>query len=465
MLRGGIGFWQPWLAVRSVLGAITVTTATCFLLACSGTGGAAPGTPPNAPGSSIQGIPPAPPPTSPPPGTPTTPSGGGTGGGTGGSGGGGGSGTGGGGTPVISPAFVYVVERAPNTNVPSGFIDAFQIDHTTGTLFAVAGSPFSTNHSTQAIALTPSGAFGYVVANDFVGNNFTNVLLVYAFNSGVPMLRQTLALGTGIGGFTAVDPTGKFLYLSFDSNNPGTSGIAVFTIQSDGRLVQSPPLAHTDVNPGRITVDSHSRFLYTTTDTTNRIWGFSIDSSTGTLTAVPNSPLTAPRNVPQVGKEPITLNALLDPTGQRLFVIDNVNSNILGYAVDQTSGALTQLPGSTGPVDNFELFAPAMDPQGRFLYVAAFNTDEITGFSLTANPSSADLPVLPGVPVPTSGVPNRSCTLDATGAFLYSVEDDAASNTGRLDGYVVDPRSGALTRLPFSPVTLAGSPFEVVSGP
>jgi 6-phosphogluconolactonase (cycloisomerase 2 family) len=357
-----------------------------------------------------------------------------------------------------------VVETASNTNMPSGFIEAFQLDRTTGTLFSVSGSPFPANHNTQAMALSPSGAFGYVVANDFVNNIFTNVLLVYAFTNGVPTLRQTLTLGIGIGGFAAVDPTGRFLYLSKDSNDPATSGIALFMIQSNGTLIQSPLFARTDVNPGRIAIDSHARFLYTDTDTTNRIWGFSIDSKTGVLTAVPNSPVTVARSLPPAGKQPITLNTLLDPTGQRLFVVDNVNARILGYAVDQTNGGLTLLPGTTGPEDNLELFAPAMDPQGRFLYVGAFNIDLITGFSLMSNPSSADLPLLPNLPVRTSSAPNRFMTLDPSGSFLYSVEDDTAGIAGRLDGYRVDPGSGTLTLL-FSPVTLAAPPFMVVSGP
>jgi 6-phosphogluconolactonase (cycloisomerase 2 family) len=360
---------------------------------------------------------------------------------------------------------LYVVETGANTDVPSGFIDAFRINGGTGTLSSVAGSPFSTNHSTQAIAVTPSGAFGYVVANDFVNNNFTNVLLVYAFTNGVPTLRQTLTLGTGIGGFAAVDPTGKFVYVSLDSNDPATSGLVLFTVQSDGTLIQSPVLTHTDVNPGRIAMDAQGRFLYTDTDTTNRIWGFRIDSTTGALIGIPNTPVSVPRNVPQAGKQPITLNALLDPTGQRLFVVDNVNSTILVYAVGQTNGELTQLPGRTGPVNNFELFAPATDPQGRFLYVGAFNTGEITGFSLAGDLSSADLTVLPGMPVPTSGAPNRSITLDPVGSFLYSVEDNTIGNAGKLDGYRLDPASGSLTPLSSNPITLAGSPFAVVSAP
>ncbi len=408
------------------------------LFACSGVGGATPG----AAG-----------------GTPTGGSPGGSSGGSGGGSGGSGGNSGGttGGTPGTSTSFVYVVDSSPNQ------IETFKLDRTSGVLTS-AGAPLMVGHAIANLSVSSNGKFAYGVANDFVSNTFINVLLAFSIDStsGLPTLIQTTPLGNGSGGSATVDPTAKFVFVSVDSNDTTGSGIAVFAVQSNGTLVQTGPLVPTDVNPGHIVVDLQDRFLFTDTSATNRVWGYTINAI-GALTPIPNTPFTIQRSIPQAGKEPTNFNEVLDPTGQRLFVVDNINARINVFTVNQTTGAIT-LQGVTTIPHFEELFAPAMDPKGRFLYIGEFNTNAITGFSVVSTTNPA-FPVIHGLPVTTSGAPNWRVVVDSTSSFVYSVEVDAVGDIGRLDGYVIDQNSGTLTRLPSTPVILQGSPSWIAVGP
>lgn len=377
---------------------------------------------------------------------------GGTGGGTGGSGGSGGSG---GGTPApATGTYVYVVDLSPNV------IETFKVDVTSGALTS-AGAPLALGHTLNNLSITPNGKFAYGMANDLTGNEFGNFLLSFTFdtNTGLPTLKDTLQLGTGIGGSTAVDPSGKFLYVSVDSNNSTGSGIAVFNVQADGTLSRNGGVVPTDPNPGHLAIDPKGRFLYVDTASTNKEWGFAINSTTGSLSPVPNTPFTIQRQLPVAGKEPVNLNSLVDPAGQRLFVVDNINARVNVFTIDQGNGGIT-LQGVTTLTQFVELFAPAMDPKGRFLYVGAFNDDTITGFSI-ASTATPQFNVLPGMPAHTSGAPNWWMVVDASANFLYSVQNGGVGDIGNIDGYRIDQNTGGLTRLASTPVKTAGSPFWI----
>lgn len=421
--------------VPTVLLALSVFVLLLGLVACSGVGATNAG---------------------PPSGTATGGPPGGSGGSSGGGGNTAGPGPSGGGTPGTSFTFVYVVDSSPNV------IETYRMDRTSGAL-TVAGEPFVVGHNLTNLAVSSNGRFGYGVANDFANNTFTNVLLSFSFDpaSGLPNLIQTFALGNGAGGSAAVDPTGRFVFVSIDSNTSTGSGVAVFNVQSDGTLVQNGNVMTTDVNPGHIAVDSKDRFLFTDTSVTNNVWGFTINTTTGTLTQTPNTPFTIQRSVPQAGKEPTNFNALLDPSGQRLFVVDNINATVNVFFVDQGNGAIA-FQGATVSPQFEELFAPAIDPKGRFLYIAAFNTNAITGFSVI-NPTP-NFQVISGLPVTTSGAPNWWMVVDSSSTFVYSVEVDAVGDTGKLDGYQINQTSGTLIRLGSTPITLKGSPAWIAIG-
>lgn len=89
------------------------------------------------------------------------------------------------------------------------------------------------------------------------------------------------------------------------------------------------------------------------------ILGFSIDGTSGTLTALPGSPFVNP-----------TANAFSitsDPKGQFLFISGDTTQQVSAFAINQTDGTLTYTGTYAVGVNSWDA---TTDGQGRFLYVA-----------------------------------------------------------------------------------------------
>src|ERR1700680_659292 len=89
---------------------------------------------------------------------------------------------------------------------------------------------------------------------------------------------------------------------------------------------------------------------------------FSVNSMTGALSEVPGSPFA-------VGSSPCCI--AVDPTGRFVYVANSTSNDIAGFSVSPSTGVLTPLPGSPFVTGNNPV-ALAVDPTGRFLYVSAY---------------------------------------------------------------------------------------------
>jgi 6-phosphogluconolactonase (cycloisomerase 2 family) len=386
----------------------------------------------------------------------------------------------------VSSPIIYVSENTQN----SGVIEAFAVNMNSGVLAPVSGSPFSTNYSTGGdMAVSPNGAFAYVLAVKYPAGTCCvgpTSLLVYALDptSGAPALKQALAT-TGIPSASAISvhPSGQFIYLTPYSDNSGNTGIGVFSVQSDGTVVFS---GFTQVQTLGGVAISPNGFLYTDSGgvavgnwpnsqscgpVNENLSAFSINSTTGALTAVAGSPFIFQRQACDVGHAPQWLTEQIDPAGERLFVVDASDAAVDVFAIDPSSGALAQLPGtSTDSALTGGFYSSAIDPLGRFLYVGS-EISSFTGFSLTANTASGTLPVLPGMPVQATPAPfneaSRTMAIDPSGSFLFSNENGFTSafsccGPDALVEFQIDATTGALTQVPSPPVTLAGTASRIV---
>lgn len=133
--------------------------------------------------------------------------------------------------------------------------------------------------------------------------------------------------------------------------------------------------------------------------------------------------------------------------GTQFGYVSGPDGQIFGYSINQTTCALTPLPGSPfslGPGAAPEGLASA--PNGHFLYVAdagridAFGVDSVTGA----------LTVITGSPF-ASGT-NQQLVVDQSGKFLYASDDDPP---GGVLAFTIGP-TGALAAVPGSPFTIAG---------
>lgn len=283
-----------------------------------------------------------------------------------------------------STNFLYVFQQ-PLTQF-TALIYGYAIDQTTGALTAVTSSPFSPPITTTLNGATANNNFLYIG-----GNSFVNSLLAPTISAFSVASDGSLTSSVSGSPFDAAPPTSaltgfgpwvvsqsQFVYATeFEGSTGQPGGVAAFTIDPNTGVltnVSGSPFSTGPVgSPGQIVYDAaRGPFVYVALSNPpsfqNLIAGFSVDQSTGALTPVPGSPFAAAS----------TATLVLDPSGQFLFT-GNSGTNLVGFKVE-ADGSLTALPGVTA------IASPPFVFSGNHLYtgsaagtIAAFNLDETTG--------------------------------------------------------------------------------------
>jgi 6-phosphogluconolactonase (cycloisomerase 2 family) len=94
-----------------------------------------------------------------------------------------------------------------------------------------------------------------------------------------------------------------------------------------------------------IAADLTGAYLYVTTGT--NIVGYAIDATTGALTALPGFPVAAGANAYSI---------TIDPLNQFLYVANDGAANVSGFRLNASTGALTPMSGSPFPAGNHPQF-------------------------------------------------------------------------------------------------------------
>jgi len=293
----------------------------------------------------------------------------------------------------------------------------------------------------------------------------------------------TCGPGTNPGGGAS---TAALLYYLGNSNilgaNLSTTGIfaplPAFT----------PPTLPSSVGNDMVIVNK--KFLYLPQSDSLTIQGFTIDHSAGALTAIAGSPFAT------AGADSVAS----DPAGHFLFVGNRNAGSISVFQINPTTGALVAAPGSPFFAFNLDFAALlAVDGTGKFLYVGqnlpplpiyAFSIDQNTGalspvvgspFSLNVaavrtdflgkfavgitgntgdnhlyvfaiDPTTGALAAVNNSPFTTVASTPLNLQIHPSSQFVYSFGLDSNSVYTAMEGYAIDPTTGALT-------ALAGSPF------
>jgi 6-phosphogluconolactonase len=196
-----------------------------------------------------------------------------------------------------------------------------------------------------------------------------------------------------------------------------------------------------DTGTGACPVQPGPEFVYATS-LSGQILAFSIDSNN-------NGALTSLGSVPG----PSMSLGITAVSNQFLYASDTHNAQIDGFSINQTTGALTALaesPFSTGTLSfPGALAAPPGNlgsaPGNSLLYAGDSGTVDM--FTITAD----------GVPTALSGSPfvpeeGFSIVVDPSGRYLYASDDDPP---GGIFAFTIDS-TGALTAVPNSPFTVPG---------
>jgi 6-phosphogluconolactonase len=206
--------------------------------------------------------------------------------------------------------------------------------------------------------------------------------------------------------------------------------------------------AASSAGPGGAAVDPSGKFLYVSnprSDTENvYILAFTVNAATGALTAIPGSPFVVGRFL-QLGA------IAVDPNGKFLYVTDG---NIFTLNINAGSGALTgAAPTSNDPT--YVATALVVSPTGKFVYsTGCLFFCGAAGFvaAYTPNATSGALTPLPGSPFP-AGLGPSGVTVDPTGKFLYvpnSAQCQPICAAGNRESS--SPSRGPVLAPPYSPV-------------
>ncbi len=246
---------------------------------------------------------------------------------------------------VIDPSGNYLlVTNNIGSNGSGGDISVYSINAGSGALTEVHGSPFPANFEPTSIVFTHSGKFVYVT-NPVDGTVTGFVFDPNAANILTQLPTSPIFSGQGAGAL-AVDGSDSFLYVAnFSDFNPllGTEGnISGFTIDHNtGALTIIPGSPFTSTvgnNPSAITIDPSGRFVYAATSGSSfAIWCFGITSPTGQLAAVSGSPFSLTSG----GQF-----ALIDPSGNFLYIGNPQANEISGYTYNPSTGTPTLITGS-----------------------------------------------------------------------------------------------------------------------
>lgn len=288
-----------------------------------------------------------------------------------------------------SAQFLYV------SDFTGAAIDGLAINPSTGGLTTISGSPFpvGAGNGPSGMAIDSAGKFL------FLAHANLNGIFVFTRDATTGALTEVTGSPFAAGKtpqHVVVHPSANFLYAS-NLNDPMGSISAYMFDPTTGALTEiaGSPFATQagSPGPGRLAIDPTGKYLYVglggTAAPNHFVAAFSINSSTGALTAVPGSPFSAGNG---------SFSVAVDQSGKYVYTANAVDNTISAFAIDLSTGALTSVSGSpfaTGATSGSPI-ALAMEPGGMFLYTANQGSDNISGLSLN---------VTTGALTPISGSP------------------------------------------------------------
>jgi 6-phosphogluconolactonase len=343
------------------------------------------------------------------------------------------------GTPMPSLTNDYLVYFGTYTRGKSEGIYVCRFDSATGTLTSPSLAVETANPS--FLAVHPNHHFLYSDgAISSLSNGAVNAFLIDHQTGTLTQINQQTCAGLGPT-HLAVDASGRCVLVA----NYGNGSIASLPIHADGSL--GPPASSiqhhgSSVDPNRqrgphahgVGFDPANQRAFCADLGLDKLLVYRFDPATATLT--PNDP---PFGVVKPGAGP--RHFAFHPDGRRVYVINEMQSTITAFNYDPKRGALTEfqtistLPEKfTGPNTAAEI---AIHPTGKFLYgsnrgdntIAVYAIDDATGKLTLLEDQS------------TLGNTPRMFAIDPTGQFLLAANQD--SNT--IVVFRIDPKTGRLT--------------------
>jgi 6-phosphogluconolactonase (cycloisomerase 2 family) len=187
------------------------------------------------------------------------------------------------------------------------------------------------------------------------------------------------------------------------------------------------------------------RFAYVANRGSGSVSAYSINATTGALTAIAGSPIPVP------GAREL-YQTLIDPSGSYLYAVDVGGNQLFAAQINQLTGELSPVVGSPFATGS-QPVSLAFDYTGAYLYVANHGDNTISGYSLAI--TTGTLTPLAGSPFAVPGTNPGPRQIMRAGSWLFAANE----NTSTVAVFAITPGSGALT------ANVVGSPFATDTGP
>jgi hypothetical protein len=192
-------------------------------------------------------------------------------------------------------------------------------------------------------------------------------------------------------------------------------------------------------------VFASSGYLYVLNDGASAapsIYGFAVDDPSGTYSPLPNFPVaTSGLADTGMGNERVAIDALAG----RLYVVNGGNHSVSAYAIDRSSGALSELSFSPIALPSGQWASIVVHPSGSPVAVADQYGNQVA--SLRILTTSAEQAV--GSPYALGSTGASSSVFTPDGNYYYC----GGSSGSFIAGFGVNPSTGVLT-------PLSGAPYD-----
>ncbi len=200
------------------------------------------------------------------------------------------------------------------------------------------------------------------------------------------------------------------------------------------------------------------KYVYVPMGNSN-VEGFSINRTGGALTAIPGSPFIA-----TASSGGTTDGAWTDPQGRFLFVGSEGSGEIWVFQINATTGALTETAGSPFTTGVVAADIMTVDASGKFLYVGQLSPSTgVAAFSI--NQTTGALTPILGSPF-NLGIAQIRASL--TGEFLLGVaqiQDAGSATDTHIHVFSINSSTGVPTEVNGSPFVTASAPFDFAISP
>jgi 6-phosphogluconolactonase len=347
--------------------------------------------------------------------------------------------------PLFAPAAgsapqQYLVYVGTYTDHGSKGIYAYRFDSSTGKLNSVGLAAESAEPS--FLAADSGGRFLYAV-NETESFNGQPTGAVSAFaiqpDAGkLSLLNQVSSRGLDPAHIT-LDRTGKYALVA----NYTSGSVAVFTVLKDGRLGEVTAFVQhkgSSVNPERqkgphahaIALSPDNRFAVVADLGLDQLLIYPFDAAKGILGAQPQIVKARPGAGPR--------HLVFSTDGRFLYVLNEMQSSVVAYSYDATSGALHELQTISALPKGFSGENTAAEievhPSGKFLFASNRGDDSIAVFAIDSKTGQ----LTPVEISPTGGKTPRNFAIDPTGLWLLAANEDS----GNIVAFRIDQKTGRL---------------------